>query len=189
MYQSALKAANKTYRQSDCLNLCVQRLIIDNCDCYWTRYTNLDKSIQPCLNLSQLYCINTQKSEFIITEECLGQCPLECGSVTYDIKLSNLDYPSESLYNFFQNDTEYVDSFKNRTGKAYTQHYLGQYLISIKIYYPFTQYTLLLEIPKFSWIDLFSQIGGSLGMMLGFSIFHFIELVEIFLLIIISLVK
>ena len=39
---------------------------------------NLDKSIQPCLNLTQLNCINEQQNEFKLTEECLGQCPLEC---------------------------------------------------------------------------------------------------------------
>ena len=64
VYQIALKTANKTYRQYDCIKLCLQRLIIDTCECYWTRYTNLDRTIQPCLNLTQLSCINEQQNEF-----------------------------------------------------------------------------------------------------------------------------
>ena len=56
-------------------------------------------------------------------------------------------------------------------------------LISLKVYYPFTQYTEIRELPKTSLIDLISQIGGSLGMLLGFSIFHLIELFEIIILV------
>ena len=52
--------------------------------------------------------------------------------------------------------------------------------LSFTIFYPLTEYHEITESPKILPIDLLSQIGGSLGMFLGFKMFHFIELCEIF---------
>jgi len=185
-YESALKEANLPYRQYDCFKLCLQQLIIDNCDCYWTRYTNLDSSKLPCLNLTQLYCINDQNNAFEITNECLEECPLECDTVTYDVKTTCLDYPSTTLYNYLANNTAYTQSFLINTGKVFSSTTATSYLISINVFYPFTEYTLITESPKTFIFDLISQIGGSMGMLLGFSMFHLIELVEILLLVLFS---
>jgi len=183
VYQSTLKAANKTYRQYDCIKLCLQRLIIVSCDCYWTRYTNLDKTKPPCLNLTQLYCINDQLNDFEIDEECLEQCPLECDTVTYGVQTSSLDYPSQTLYSYLLNDKEYVQSFEKSIGKNFSMENINVYLVSLNIFFPFTQYTEISQEPKTSVFELVSQIGGSMGMLVGFSIFHLVELIEILIII------
>ena len=187
VYRSALKSANKPYRQYDCIKLCLQRHLIDKCECFWTRYLTFDKSIQPCLNLTQMYCINEQLNEFIITEECLGQCPLECETVTFNVQTSSLDYPSQSLYSYLLNNSEYKDSFKNRTGRNYSMETISACLVSLNIFFPFTQYTEISQEPKLHVFELVSQIGGSMGMLVGFSIFHLLELFEILLLVLFTL--
>ena len=186
VFLNALKAANKSYRQYDCIKLCLQRLIIDSCDCYWTRYTNLDSSKPPCLNLTQLYCINTEQAKFEIADECLEQCPLECETVTYDVQTSILEYPSQSMYNYLMNQSSFLSAWQNSTGMTFDRNYCDQYIVSMKIFYPFTQYTKISEEPKTNVFDLISQIGGSLGMLLGFSLFHLIEIIELFILVVIS---
>jgi acid-sensing ion channel, other len=188
-YSNVLKVANKTYRQFECFKLCLQQLVIDNCECFWTRYIPLDKFTQPCLNLTQLYCVYTQQNEFKITEECLKQCPLECSTVTYDVKTSSLDFPSQSFFNFLVNDTSFIDLWENDTSTKFTVANSYLYLISLKIYYPNTQFTLISESPKTAIFDLISQIGGSLGMLLGFSIFHLVELFEIIILVLYTILK
>ena len=137
-----------------------------------------------CLNLSQLNCTNAQINAFTGEKliECNKQCPLECNTITYSPQLSTLDFPSHDLFKLYQNESDLglgsmsFDTMKNS-------------LISLKVYYPFTQYTEIRELPKTSLIDLISQIGGSLGMLLGFSIFHLIELFEIVFLMMSSLLN
>ena len=176
--KSSNAALNASYRQYDCFKLCLQKMITQNCECHFTKFTKVE-NLPSCLNLSQFNCTNTQQNAFTGEKliECNKQCPLECNTITYSPQLSTLDFPSHDLFKLYQNESDLglgsmsFDTMKNS-------------LISLKVYYPFTQYTEIRELPKTSLIDLISQIGGSLGMLLGFSIFHLIELFEIIILIV-----
>jgi hypothetical protein len=48
-------------------------------------------------------------------------------------------------------------------------------------------YTILTESPKTSIADLFSQIGGGLGLFVSFSVFTLFEFIELFILVIYGL--
>ena len=178
------KNSGKRYRQSDCIQLCTQKIIIKNCGCYWTKYANLYTSTPPCLNLTDWYCISNQYLENESLKECLEECPLECESVSYDSQISSLEYPSIQFYYILRNDNAiyktYVDFF-NVDWSTY-ESFKSSFL-SLNVFYPDLQYTKITSTPKFTTIDLISQIGGSLGMFVGFSLFHFIELIEILFLI------
>ena len=56
-------------------------------------------------------------------------------------------------------------------------------VVFFNVYYPNLQYTQISESPKTGTIDLFTQIGGALGMFVSFSIFTLFELIEIVVLI------
>jgi hypothetical protein len=60
-------------------------------------------------------------------------------------------------------------------------------LATFTVFYSNLDYTLLTESPKTSIGDLFSQVGGALGMFVSFSIFTLFELIEILILIIYNL--
>jgi hypothetical protein len=47
------------------------------------------------------------------------------------------------------------------------------------VYYSNLQYTQISESPKTAIIDLFTQVGGALGMFVSFSVFTLFELIEI----------
>jgi len=144
---------------------------------------------QPCLNVSQYQCFTSVLND-IILEECEGDCPLECDSVTYQYSLSSLLYPSQSFYNKFFNDKSAFNFFKTTFGiDIATKDKFKEYFLMLNVFYPYLQFTQITEIPKFTPIDLLSQIGGSLGMFLGFSLFHLIEIFEILLIFIVSLLK
>ena len=55
----------------------------------------------------------------------------------------------------------------------------------INIYYDLLEYTEIVEVEKTSLIDLFSSIGGTLGLFLGMS---FLSIIEIFELIVAGLI-
>ena len=60
---------------------------------------------------------------------------------------------------------------------------MREYALSFNVYYPYLGFTSLTESPKTSITDLFSQIGGSLGLFVSFSIFTLFEIIELIILV------
>ena len=177
----------KNYRRFDCLNMCLQKNIIEYCDCYYTRFVNLYNNSRPCLNLTDYYCISEQKQALTgeNISKCEVECPLECDTISYEMQLSSLEFPSQEFYMLLSQNQTYL-----RLVEVALQNDLSTYAIfkdnclGFSVFYPKTEYTEVTVLPKILPIDLLSQIGGSLGMFLGFSMFHLIELFEIGFLII-----
>ena len=163
--------SNRTYRQEDCFDLCIQKSIIDKCQCYYTKYDDLNNGSRPCLNKTDLECLDKQIDNFN-SEECQSNsCPLECDSFTYDLSFSSLEYPDEAEYEkYFKNTYDYLnmtyDLFKSSSA-------------FFTVYYSNLQYTQISESPKTQIIDLFTQVGGALGMFVSFSVFTLFEFIEI----------
>ena len=175
--------SRQNYRQYDCFKLCIQQMIINNCGCYYTRYSMLAQ-VSPCINLTQLLCIYEQQNDFFgeKLDECEIHCPLECEYNTYDVELTSIEFPTLQFYNVFKKDEVYFKSIQdNFKTDLTTYNMFKDNFLSVNLYYPYTQYVYITQSPKTSGIDLLSQIGGSLGMFLGISIFSFIEVFEIIL--------
>ena len=185
---------NKTYRQYDCFNLCRQKLYIKNCGCYYPKYPRLYNSTS-CLNQSQWECISDPKNDLDSSnqKECTLLCPLECESITYGVQLSSAWYPTQQLGNFWLNKTCQVNDIKDENcdwSEYYT--YGSTYpnsSLAFNLFFPYLEYTEITETPKTSWFDLTSQVGGSLGIFLGLTVFHFLEIIEIFFLILFNFLK
>ena len=157
-----------TYTQSICLSFCIQKLIIEKCECYFTKYPMIGNT-RPCLTLNDIDCL-FQVVDTYRTEDCESQCPLQCNDVKYDVTTSSLSYPSPELY-------DYVKNQLNLTNMNLSTFQRDSLMLSI--YMPNTVYTSIVQLPKFSPYDLLAQIGGSLGMFLSLSLFTFIEILEI----------
>ena len=182
LYTYIVLTKNKTYRQYDCFNLCLQRAIEMSCGCFWARYDHIDNETFQCFNLTHLECIKKEQAEFneLI---CIDECPLECDSTTYSLQASMLEFPSRQMYDVFKREVTLANY-------SYTYEMYKESVLALNIFYPYAQYTRITESPKTTPIDLLSQIGGSLGMCVGFSLFHAIEVGEIlFLMAYISLKK
>ena len=164
LYDYIIKTG-QIYRQQDCFNLCLQELALKNCQCYFTVYQNLNTTLRPCLNLSDIECGSRQYINLNLNECQTKYCPLECDTIRYDLTLSSLAFNHQ--YEFF-NEFKYSN-------------------VIFQVYYSSTQYTLLTESPKMSLADLFSQIGGALGLFISFSIFTLFELMELLILFIFRL--
>ena len=186
LYTSTLSLYGGVYRQQDCFNLFNQQNIINKCGCYYTAYPMLTQA-SPCLDVASYECINEQLNDFS-DEEASKQCPLECSSTTFDISISTLEYPTKQRYNILLNDyTDYMYyyafEYEYNQPPPVTNLTLTQYqelFLQVNIYYPALKVTEITQSPKLSAIDLLSQIGGSLGMFLSFSMFTLLEVFEIF---------
>ena len=80
----------QVYRQQDCFDLCFQKISINNCECYDPGFSNLNTSIRPCHNLTDIDCLNRQFYTFNLDECQTKYCPLECDTIKYDLTLSSL---------------------------------------------------------------------------------------------------
>lgn len=86
-------------------------------------------------------------------KECQQKCPVECDSLIYDVSTSNL----------IKKDPIWIDFAR------------------INIFYESFESQHIIEKPKTSSSDLFSQVGGLLGLFLGISILSLAETIEILL--------
>jgi len=179
LYKYITSALKKAYRQQDCVDLCQQRHIIDECKCYYTKYVDLDTGVRPCLNKTDYSCVENSFNNFNLDECQTRSCPLECDSTTFDLSLSSLEYPDEKTYEFFKNAYT-LDSFYSSFFNLTLSYDLFKSNVAyFTVFYPNLQYTEITESPKTDMYTLLTQIGGSLGMFVSFSIFTLFELVEI----------
>ena len=166
-----LNEMKRKYTQKECLHLCrnLKYKEINPCD-YIPK--SLDEDIFTLKNDTANQCIYTYLNESYNFQLCSTlYCPLECDSFTYDISLNsqhligygNISLNSSFLYPQF-------NTYENVTRTFY----------SISIYYEDLKYTLIQQQPKIELFGLISNIGGTLGLFLGFSFISLLELFEIF---------
>jgi len=132
--------------------------------------------------MSQYECIGKQFTNYIYEklDYCNEQCPLECDSASYEISTSSLDFPTQNWFNVvFESSPAYVKLFESIMNRTLTYESFKESHLVVNIFYPSLKYTQITELPKTSLIDLVSNVGGLLGIFLGFSIFSIVEILEI----------
>ena len=101
-----------------------------------------------------------------------------------------MSYPSQSFYDKFKSDAKFLSYLESSFGiNLSSLENFKKYFLMINVFYPYLEYTEITQSPKFSLVDLISQTGGSLGMFCSFSLFHFIEIVEILIITVYVLFK
>jgi len=163
-FVNIFNAIQKTYLQSDCLDLCIIEKI---CEFRLEDSDNFEKFV-----LSKKYdCITKSREDALlnlnqtIQEQCSEECPLDCELFSY--KTSHI-----YLGHYF--------SEKN---------YGAELRLQLSIYYPKLEYILSTKMTKITWEDLVSQLGGVLGLFLGLSFFTLTEILIIFLEVIVEFFK
>ena len=176
---------NQTYKQEECFNLCIQQTVIDKCKCYDLNYQNLSTNVRPCRTLDDFDCLEDQWQMFDVDKCIESSCPLECNSVEYKLSLSTLEFPSVNFYkNFFS--SPYANdhaSFFNKTNPP-TYEFFKANSLGFQVYFQSLDFTQITESPKMNVYDLFTQIGGALGLFVSFSVFTLFEVMELVILIV-----
>jgi len=167
-----MKDLSGEYRQKDCLEICLQKLIVDTCGCMLTILPTFGMHL-PCANANQKSCPSYiyEQRKVHVQEKCLAECPLECEYTKYDWSMSTLDYPNHAFFNSVRRNSEF---YSNYTFEEYKNSHA-----MLNIFFDNVEYTEIVESPKTSFTDLIANLGGALGIFLGFSIFSLVELLEI----------
>jgi len=145
---------NSTYTQEECKNLCRNFKFNEssNCSC---KITSLDFEVYHTCYFNKSNrdknCVDDFMFNFDL-ESCINYCPLECDSYYFDI-------------------TMYKRTIINTDVKYY----------QIYVYYEDLRYTYLNQKEKIELFGLISNIGGTLGLFLGFSCINILEIFELFI--------
>jgi len=172
LYRFIIQNTGYSYRQEDCFDYCIGRQMLKYFNSssndiihYKTLYailTNLNVSLTEVNNV---YKKMTHDGE--LKSNCLSLCPLECDSIKYDLSYSFTKPPvSINSSNTSSND----------------------YFV-LNVYYERLHYTNIHQVSKMDEWDLISNIGGNLGLFIGFTFLNFVELIELIIEIIIISVK
>jgi hypothetical protein len=170
VYYSYIKNLNGFYRQQDCFDLCYQQQIVANCKCYSLYQINMFNAT-PCLTNEEINCLNVAYNSFKLNEnkqDCYSMCPLECDSINYNTYVSSTNFLDQNSISLFKKDRE----------NNFTVDF-GERLLRVDIFNSELSYTLISESPKYTILDLYSKLGGFLGLFAGLSMLSAMELFEI----------
>ena len=184
LYKFTVMTNRQTYRQSDCFNLCIQKYFNDNCQCYFTGIARIDSVLPPCILNPHQDCFFKYNFELTANinefkKRCADLCPLECHSVAYDMEVSSLINVSKYVFNLLMQNKTTFDYYSRLFNETPTYELYKESQLSLLIYYTTLQRTQITQAAKISFIDLISNLGGTIGIFLGMSIFSLIECVEI----------
>jgi hypothetical protein len=163
---------NKTYTRKDCLDYAIQREISLECGCKSTSLGDFENDIKYC-DYRQQGCEIKVFSMFDDTKGLI--CSSECKSMKYNTKtmLNSYARTGDILENLkkLQNDPFF-------DGLDLTRFNENSSIYHLHFYYEEQYYTEISETAKYTWINLISNLGGSLGLFLGMSLLTFFEIFE-----------
>lgn len=183
VFRFMINSTEYSYRQKDCFEYCLTNKIFQECnitialirnDIFFIRYSSRDPK-RECFKDKYYKYIKTN-----INELCSKECPLECDSISYKISASLANFPDIIFAK------KLIESFKEikskyPVGYNITYEDLRKSVLAFNVYYQDLSYTKISQVPRIEIIDLVSNMGGLLGLFIGFSFLSFAELFELIL--------
>ncbi|RNA25614.1 amiloride-sensitive sodium channel subunit gamma-like [Brachionus plicatilis] len=166
----------KTYVQQICIYLCFQDYLAKNLDCYDSdlpRYG--DTKFPKCSDLYHSNMIKYKLSSSKQYDQCLTKCPIECELQTYRVTLSHLFYA-------YEREKDYKIRWENETKSSRRR-------VSLNVYYKSDIYTKVDEDKAMHFSDFLSNVGSTMGIVLGISVLSLAEIVNLILEIIMLLIE
>ncbi|CAL1540637.1 unnamed protein product [Lymnaea stagnalis] len=178
------KKYNVTYTRTTCQKICEQNLIRSKCNCTDGKSPNLNvimgpADLEPCKSTEQIKCFTKMTFDFD-SKNNLCDCDGLCRERGFEQSISSRQWPSlsfsrvlvETVCKNVSNDT--CDLLKERFGQSSWE--LVENFIKLNIYYKDLNYELLKESPDYEMVNLWSDIGGTIGLWIGLSVLGVCEL-------------
>jgi hypothetical protein len=182
LYDYITKSLNKTYRQRDCFELCIQQLIVNTCNCSHSGFNNpnVNPKVEPCLTIHDFYCFSSIIFQFDPMACASSSCPLECKSVEYDLYASSLTFPTTSLYYSECNPNHNIPECIANPNMTYDDY--RTLYVNFHVYYSSLAYSEVSVKPAMTIFDLIGNIGGSMSLIVSISFFTVFEIGELLIL-------
>ena len=173
--KTLLAYKGQSYQQKSCQRMCNQKNYGLNCKCsYPNRPIYFDNENMRICDLSgpDHECIEkTLRNSKLYFKDC--DCPLECETTSYSYTNSIAQYPS--LWHY-ENNLKNFSVIQNLSFQE-----VRESVAKVQIGYSQMEQTIITEEKKIEFNDLVSNLGGTLGLFLGFSFLTLVEFIEIIL--------
>ena len=168
------------YNQQLCIDLCLQRKLIEKCNCTTSDKYGFFPTVGPCKTkdpCSDGVSLDSQSNEYI-KANCLYLCPLQCNRTQYKTSISSSILMGDQYVEKIRNCTELFSDF-SFDAKKVDSNSARNSVLSIHIYYETLSYTESNEkATAGSILALASTIGGILSLFLSLSVMSLFEVIE-----------
>lgn len=165
---------NMHYSRANCLILCQQKQNIDQLGCYDMRLPRIFDA-PPCNDQTSY---NQLKSVTFKNSLCIDLCPQECQTVHFDVSTSYLDFPTYLTYRYLVMNNIGILSRIFKTENI-TYEMFRKSFAAVNLYFNEIKMTEMEEAESMTFVELISDIGGTIGLFISFSILGLIEFVEV----------
>ncbi|XP_028664837.2 degenerin unc-8-like [Erpetoichthys calabaricus] len=105
-------------------------------------------------------------------------CPLQCQEELYQLTVSGSQWPSTAFIEKFSEDLKEMGGQMGVIADSPQQ--IRDNLVKVVVYYQQLNYEQIEEEPSLTEIDLISNMGGLIGLWVGFSVCTLAEFFELF---------
>ena len=166
------------YTQNFCLVQCMQRLIIQTCNCFVNVFKSVINST-VCLSNESLTCVyqkafkNVYLKNDFVQRVCMPECPLECYTAKFSNELSSYKLIGDTYVKLLNENPRISEDFLFRN---MTKFEAKESVAKINVFYGQLSFKISEEKPIWSLISVIASIGGNLGLFLGVSLFSLCEI-------------
>jgi hypothetical protein len=148
-----LSRGNFSYTQEKCFQICCLRYLSSKCNC-----TYPDQEAVPRCD-DKYACFNIEYRSFDFAKICDQTCPLECDITYYTVTKEGIDFdPTREQYRIFK---EWLLRVRNISGL--TNEKISKDITYLNFFFEHIKSTEITQLPKMTFPDLVSNIGGTLG--------------------------
>ena len=170
----------KQYKQTDCLELCQNRVFLDTCNCTIIDMFSVFNATN-CNSNTEMTCLYKVYHDKVLApnffkENCYPLCPLECSTTQYKTYQTSNLFDPEIYLDVVRERTNFLSEYDDQT---LSDAAIRSGLVKVNIYYESLSYTQVQETVKINEVSLIATIGGFMGMFLGASLMTFVEIFDI----------
>ncbi|XP_070538276.1 uncharacterized protein [Ptychodera flava] len=171
----ASRYKSEQYTLASCEKACLQNALVVYCGCTDT----LGIDAQQCLILNETQVVCKTLIYYLYQKDLLEcNCPPPCSESKFFMTISQSQWPSHA---YLKNLLKLVRANNPKTRILYDLETTRANLVRLRVYFETLNYDLTSELPAHTWEDLLSDIGGTLGLYVGFSVITVCEFMRLIL--------
>ncbi|XP_012941892.1 amiloride-sensitive sodium channel subunit gamma-like [Aplysia californica] len=192
-----LYAATYRYTDNTCKKTCLQATTMTECKCCAAGYPCNPYGVEKVMNYTLpvggnlTYCDlynDNQTNCFLHVDArqtsgnlgCEHFCPPACFETKFKKTISFGSWPSLAVQKEYSGRLNY-SRFQSAYSSVEEYQILRQNLLKLHVFYEQLNFEKIVTTPKYDWSILLSNIGGQLGLWLGFSLLTAFEVIELLL--------
>ncbi|KAJ8022807.1 Amiloride-sensitive sodium channel subunit beta [Holothuria leucospilota] len=165
------------YSIISCQKKCLLDHMKERCGCVnniYDDYANVPYCKDERLGKSQVQCQRQVERSFY-TNRIKCTCPAPCHEYVYNTKLSTARWPSETYEPHLRDKlkAEDITAFRSLDKTKFSR----ENLVRLQIYFEELNYELIEQVPAYTVAEVLSNIGGTLGLYIGFSALTVFEVI------------